>query len=62
MIVIENKSVTQKDLDEADIKEFVLNGVKVRFGDEIKIITDCNNKFKGILIGAVKEVHNDGDL
>lgn len=55
MIVIENKSVTQKDLDEADIKEFVLNGVKVRFGDEIKIITDCNNKFKGILIGAVKE-------
>lgn len=55
MIVIENKWVTQEDLDEADIKEFIFNGVEARFGDEIKIVTDCNNKFKGILIGAAKK-------
>ena len=55
MIVIDNKSVTQEDLDEADIKEFIFNGIKARFGDEIKIVTDCNRKFKGILIGAVNK-------
>jgi len=59
MIVIENKSLTQKDLDEADIKEFIFNGVKVRFGDEVKIVTNCNNIFKGILIGATKK---DGSI
>ena len=55
MIVIENKWITQEDLDKADIKEFIFNGVQARFGDEFKIVTTCNDIFKGILIGAVKE-------
>jgi beta-lactamase regulating signal transducer with metallopeptidase domain len=59
MIVIENKWLTQEDLDKADIKEFIFNGVKVRFGDEIKIVTNGNDIFKGILIGATKK---DGSI
>ena len=55
MIVIENKSVTQADLDEADIKEFIFKGTRARFGDEVKIVTGNNHKFKGILIGAVNK-------
>lgn len=55
MIVIENKNVTQMDLDEADIKEFVINGEKVRSGDEIEVVTIAKNKFKGTLIGIIRK-------
>lgn len=55
IIVIENKSVTQKELDEADMKEFVLKGKKLKSGDEIKIITANKDRIKGILIGIIKK-------
>ncbi|MBZ2173949.1 hypothetical protein K8M07_01600 [Schnuerera sp. xch1] len=55
MIVIENKSVTEKHLKKADMKEFMLNGTKVKSGDEIKVITRAKDKFKGTLIGAIKK-------
>lgn len=55
MIVIDKKSVTQETLNEADMKEFFLDGLKARSGDEIKIITKENKKYNGILIGANKK-------
>lgn len=55
VIVIDNKSVNKKHLEEADMKEFILNGSRMKSGDEIKIITVTKNKFKGILIGAIKK-------
>lgn len=55
MIVIENKSVTQEDLDKADMKEFIINGRAVNSGDEVKVITTDKGSLKGTLIGIVKK-------
>ncbi len=37
------------------MKEFILDGTRVKAGDEIKIITSAKDKFEGILIGAIKQ-------
>ena len=54
IIVINKKSVTEKHLKEADMKEFILDGSRVKSGDEIQIVTIGKDKFEGILIGAIK--------
>ncbi len=54
IIIIDNKKVTQEHLDETDMKEFILDGVKVKAGDEIRVITKEKKKYNGILIGAKK--------
>lgn len=54
IIIIDNKKVTQEHLDETDMKEFILDGVKVKSGDEIRVITKEKKKYNGILIGAKK--------
>lgn len=55
IIVIENRAVTQEELDKADMKQFVLNGKEAKSGDEVKIITDNNDKYEGTLIGIVRK-------
>lgn len=55
IIVINKKSVTQKHLEKADMKEFILDGARVKSGDEIRIVTVAKEKFEGILIGAIKK-------
>ena len=54
IIVINKKSVTEKHLKEADMKEFILDGSRVKSGDEIQIVTIGKDKFEGILIGVIK--------
>lgn len=54
IILIDKKSIKQKHLDEADIKEFILDGNRMKAGDEIKITTKSKEKYNGILIGAKK--------
>lgn len=54
IIFIDNKAVTQEHLNEADMKEFILNGLRVKAGDEIKVITKKKEKYNGIVIGAKK--------
>lgn len=54
IIVIDKKVVTQDHLNETDMKEFVLDGLRAKAGDEIKVITKENEKYNGILIGAKK--------
>ena len=55
MIIIDNKTVTPQHLEKADMKEFVLDGTRVKSGDEIKVVTNAKDKFDGILIGAIKK-------
>ncbi len=55
MIIIDRKAVTQQELNEADVKEFFLDGKKARSGDGIKIVTKEKEKYNGILIGAKKK-------
>lgn len=54
MIIIDKKIVTQDHLNETDIKEFVLDGLRVKAGDEIRVITKGKRIYNGILIGAKK--------
>ena len=55
IIVIDKKSVTQEHLNETDMKEFILDGLRLKSGDEIKVITKEKKKYNGILIGAKKK-------
>lgn len=55
IIIIDKKAVTQEHLNEADMKEFILDGLRVKAGDEIKVITKENKKYNGILLGAKKK-------
>lgn len=54
LIVIDNENVTQEDINEANIKRFVLGKKEYGAGDEIKVKT-AKNVVKGILLGAKKE-------
>lgn len=55
IIIIDKKIVTDEHLKEADMKEFILDGLRVKAGDEIKVITKENRKYNGILLGAKKK-------
>jgi len=55
IILIDNKHLTQEDLDETDINEFIYRGTRVKSGDEIKLVTRENKKINGIIIGAKKK-------
>lgn len=55
LIIIDKKSVTPDHLEKADMKEFVMDGARVKSGDEVKIVTIAKDKFAGILIGAIKK-------
>lgn len=54
MIVIDNKHLTQDDLSETDINEFIFKGQRIKSGDEISVITKKDEKVQGIIIGAKK--------
>lgn len=54
IILIDKKSIKQEHIDETDMKEFILDGNKMKSGDEIKLITKEKRKYNGILIGAKK--------
>lgn len=55
IIIIDKKVVTEDHLNEADIKEFILDGLRVKSGDEIRVITKEKKKYNGILIGAKRK-------
>ncbi len=52
IIIIDKKVVTEEHLNEAELKEFLLDGLMVKAGDEIKVVTKEKKKYNGILIGA----------
>lgn len=55
VIVIDNKHVTVEHLQEADLKEFFLDGRRIKSGDEIKVISKEKKNIIGTLIGAIVE-------
>ncbi|WDV47590.1 hypothetical protein PV797_07875 [Clostridiaceae bacterium M8S5] len=55
IILLEKKSVTETHLNEADIKEFMLDGDKYKTGDEVKVMFVDRKKVSGIIIGAIKK-------
>lgn len=54
IILLDNKYITQEDLDETDMNEFLLYGSKMKTGDEIKLVTNEKKRFNGTIIGAKK--------
>jgi 16S rRNA U1498 N3-methylase RsmE len=59
VIFIDNKYLTQEDIDETDMNEFIYRGIKMRSGDEVKLIIKGNKRLNGIIIGAKQE---DGSI
>lgn len=55
MIVIDNKHVTEEHLNETDLKEFYLDGRRIKSGDEIKVTNKEKKNVIGTLIGAIVE-------
>lgn len=55
MIIIDNKYLTQQDLEEADIREFIFRGQVLKSGDEILVYTRDRRKVLGTIIGAKKD-------
>lgn len=55
IIIIDNKHLTQEDLSETDINEFVFKGKRLKSGDEIQLITSRKEKLNGTIIGAKKD-------
>ncbi|MBE6082413.1 hypothetical protein EQM13_08045 [Acidilutibacter cellobiosedens] len=55
IILIDKKSVTQSHIEETDMKEFILDGFRIKSGDELKVFLKDNKKFEGIVIGAKKK-------
>ncbi|EOD01284.1 hypothetical protein [Caldisalinibacter kiritimatiensis] len=55
IILIDKKSVKKEYIDEVDLKEFIVGGIHVRAGDEVKVILSSNESMEGIIIGANKK-------
>lgn len=55
IVIIDKKTVTPEHLKEADMKEFILDGIRAKAGDEIKVITKEKKRYNGILLGAKKK-------
>ncbi|MDY0234401.1 MAG: hypothetical protein RBR71_00025 [Gudongella sp.] len=55
IIYIDNRFISQEEIEDTDMQEFFLDGTKLKAGDEVSILTKSKKKFKGILLGAVKK-------
>lgn len=55
IIYIDNRFISQEEIEDTDMQEFFLDGTKLKAGDELSILTKSREKFKGILLGAVQK-------
>ncbi len=51
-VVFQSKTLTQRLVDEIDLKMFKLGNIRLTIGDQIKIYLKNNNSIKGIVLGA----------
>jgi hypothetical protein len=56
-VVIKSKAVTQKVLDDIDLKMFKLGRIKLFVGDEIRLRLKNSKRLKGIVLGAKKKAN-----
>ena len=54
IIFIDNRHISQEEIEDTDMQEFFLDGTILKAGDEISVVTKSSEKFKGILVGAIK--------
>ena len=59
IIYIDNRYISQDEIEGTDMQEFFLDGTMLKAGDEISVMTKSREKFKGILIGAI---HSDQSI
>lgn len=58
IILIDNKHVSNDEIEDTDLYEFVLDGTKLSAGDEVTIQTKTDEKYKGVVIGAIPKDHS----
>lgn len=54
IIIIDNQFVSQESLDNTDMKEFFLNGTRLKSGDEIKVRTKEEETFICTILGGIQ--------
>ncbi|OHW62620.1 hypothetical protein EUAN_11850 [Andreesenia angusta] len=54
-IVIDKKNLTQEQIDQAEIKTFLVDGEVIRAGDEIRLFMKERCKLEGVVLGARKK-------
>jgi len=54
IIFLDNKDLEQKDIENLDIKHFMLGSTEVMAGDEVKIMLENDGKLVGTVLGADK--------
>lgn len=54
VIIIDNKHISQDEIDDTDMQEFFLDGTRLKAGDEISVITKSKEKFRGVVLGAIQ--------
>lgn len=54
IVFLDNKALDLHDLEEFDIKHFMLGNTEVMVGDEVKIVLEDDNKLIGVVLGASK--------
>ncbi len=52
IIIVDNKSLTSDDFKDIDMNQMSYNGLYLKTGDEIKIVTENNQTYKGTLLGG----------
>ncbi len=55
IILIDNKHISQDEIDDTDMQEFFLDGTRLKAGDEISVVTKTKEKFSGVVLGAVQQ-------
>ncbi|MGB4313132.1 MAG: hypothetical protein WBJ17_09425 [Natronincolaceae bacterium] len=53
-VFLDNKTLSSHDLEDLDIKHFMLGNIEIMVGDEVKIILENDNKLVGVVLGANK--------
>ncbi|MBU5677335.1 hypothetical protein KQI88_13015 [Alkaliphilus sp. MSJ-5] len=54
IVFLDHKNLNQEDLENLDIKHFMLGSTEIMVGDEVKIMLENDNKFVGTVLGANK--------
>lgn len=54
IVFLDNKTLNPNDLEDLDIKHFMLGNIEVMVGDEVKIMLENDNKLIGVVLGANK--------
>lgn len=52
IVFLDNKTLDSQDLEDLDIKHFMLGNTEVMVGDEVKVILEDDNKLIGTVLGA----------